>query len=206
MQTSRVRLGSSSSGGSDSGDSGLWDDFRINGRTGDLDELDRMMRQLDLSRSSSSGSATSGVSSGDLSPVSMSGVGGLLDQELGTEVLSKAKLLEILRIRERERRNRGRKPPSEKNGMVCVFCRNNGESEAIYTSHKLKDAEGRITCPILYIYTCPICGAKGENAHTIKYCPRNDGEGLNIKALKTKRTSCGKRRPWGGASTPPFLQ
>ncbi|EDV22801.1 uncharacterized protein TRIADDRAFT_9546, partial [Trichoplax adhaerens] len=53
----------------------------------------------------------------------------------------------------------------------CVFCRNNGEHEDVYTSHQLKDADGKITCPILKAYTCPICGATGENSHTIKYCP-----------------------------------
>jgi hypothetical protein len=53
---------------------------------------------------------------------------------------------------------------------VCVFCRNNGENELIYTSHSLKDSVGNVTCPILRAYQCPICGATGAQAHTIKYC------------------------------------
>ncbi|KAJ8035609.1 Nanos-like 1 [Holothuria leucospilota] len=53
----------------------------------------------------------------------------------------------------------------------CVFCRNNAESEEVYTSHTLKDSHQNITCPILRAYTCPICGASGDGAHTIKYCP-----------------------------------
>jgi len=57
--------------------------------------------------------------------------------------------------------------------QVCVFCRNNGESESVYTSHVLKDADGRTACPILRAYTCPICKANGDNSHTIKYCPMN---------------------------------
>lgn len=57
--------------------------------------------------------------------------------------------------------------------QVCVFCRNNGESESVYTSHVLKDADGRTSCPILRAYTCPICKANGDNSHTIKYCPMN---------------------------------
>lgn len=60
------------------------------------------------------------------------------------------------------------------NGVqVCVFCRNNGESESVYTSHVLKDTDGRTSCPILRAYTCPICKANGDNSHTIKYCPMN---------------------------------
>ncbi|CAF2404231.1 unnamed protein product [Rotaria sp. Silwood2] len=53
---------------------------------------------------------------------------------------------------------------------VCVFCRNNGENELIYSSHSLKDSIGNVTCPILRAYQCPICGATGSQAHTIKYC------------------------------------
>ncbi|RDD42367.1 Nanos-like protein 1 [Trichoplax sp. H2] len=73
--------------------------------------------------------------------------------------------------------------------QVCVFCRNNGEHEDVYTSHQLKDADGKITCPILKAYTCPICGATGENSHTIKYCPSNKetslGNGTNTTTAVT---------------------
>jgi len=63
---------------------------------------------------------------------------------------------------------------SSSNGVqVCVFCRNNGETESVYTSHVLKDSDGRTSCPILRAYTCPICKANGDNSHTIKYCPMN---------------------------------
>lgn len=56
----------------------------------------------------------------------------------------------------------------------CVFCKNNGESENIYKSHVLKDIYGRVQCPILRLYQCPICGNPGgDKAHTIRYCPKN---------------------------------
>ena len=81
-----------------------------------------------------------------------------------------------------------------KRGVVCVFCRNNGESEMIYLSHNLKDSTGRVTCPVLRAYTCPNCGANGDNSHTIKYCPMSTGETINIRSLKTARSATGKRR------------
>lgn len=54
---------------------------------------------------------------------------------------------------------------------MCTFCRSNGETEVVYTSHALKDSFDKITCPILMRYACPFCGATGESSHTINYCP-----------------------------------
>ncbi|KAG7249219.1 hypothetical protein CRUP_009107 [Coryphaenoides rupestris] len=54
---------------------------------------------------------------------------------------------------------------------ICVFCRNNGAPEEVFGSHVLKTPEGRVVCPILRAYTCPLCSANGDTAHTIKYCP-----------------------------------
>ena len=71
-----------------------------------------------------------------------------------------------------------------KKPQVCVFCRNNGETESFYTSHYLKDAEGKVTCPVLRAYTCPLCGANGDLAHTIKYCPENS---QSVKNNSVKR-------------------
>ncbi|WP_411025060.1 nanos family protein, partial [Salmonella sp. s54836] len=57
--------------------------------------------------------------------------------------------------------------------LVCVFCRNNGEDESVYNSHALKAPDGKVTCPVLRAYTCPLCHSSGDEAHTIKYCPTN---------------------------------
>ena len=57
----------------------------------------------------------------------------------------------------------------------CVFCKNNGEPEAVYTSHVLKDSLDKVACPRLRAYICPLCGTSGDDAHTIKYCPTNLG-------------------------------
>jgi protein nanos 1 len=88
-------------------------------------------------------------------------------------------------------RKRLKKPIQE-----CVFCKNNGEEETYYKRHILKDQEGRIVCPVLRAYTCPICNAKGDKAHTIKYCPLNNNPDsvAPITTLKALRTSTGHRR------------
>ncbi|XP_055502916.1 nanos homolog 1-like [Leucoraja erinacea] len=75
--------------------------------------------------------------------------------------------------------------------QICVFCRNNNESVTLYTTHILKSPDGRVLCPILRRYTCPLCGANGDNAHTIKYCPLSKLQ-PTIPKLKT-RNCIGKR-------------
>lgn len=70
----------------------------------------------------------------------------------------------------------GRSPGSQGLGRVtersvCGFCRQNGESAEIYTSHRLKARNGRVLCPVLRNYVCPTCGATGDTAHTRHYCP-----------------------------------
>lgn len=75
--------------------------------------------------------------------------------------------LDLLAMDRRRRQSQRGKPEPK----VCVFCRNNGAPEEVYGTHILKTADGRVLCPILRAYTCPLCSANGDNAHTIKYCP-----------------------------------
>lgn len=84
---------------------------------------------------------------------------------------------EIIKQAKIRRRQGGKKE-------VCVFCRNNGEKEQIYTSHTLKDAQNSVACPILRLYQCPICHASGDQAHTIKYCPYAEKDSACIKLFK----------------------
>lgn len=75
--------------------------------------------------------------------------------------------LDLLSVdRRRKQSQRGKPEPK-----VCVFCRNNGAPEEVFGTHILKTADGRVLCPILRAYTCPLCRANGDHAHTIKYCP-----------------------------------
>ena len=56
--------------------------------------------------------------------------------------------------------------------LECAFCKSNGESYDIYSSHRLRDNEKMITlCPILRAHECPRCHVTGDQAHTMKYCP-----------------------------------
>ncbi|XP_012532595.1 nanos homolog 2 [Monomorium pharaonis] len=91
------------------------------------------------------------------------------------------------------RRKKNKKPlPTE-----CVFCRNNGEEESYYRQHVLKYVDGRVQCPVLRAYVCPICGTTGDDAHTVKYCPKgpyNPNSISTANAFKLLRNSTGKRR------------
>jgi len=187
----------------------VWEEFENNGRETELDELDRLFRGLDAGdvrrqmaqQQQMSPTASDGVpvpSTAASTAVSSEALTRHVAPDAVEDILTKAKLIEILRERERLQRSKARRlqkkgGSASTTGKVCVFCRNNGEAEAVYTSHQLKDPEGAVTCPILYIYTCPICGANGKSAHTIKYCPYNTGDTICIRELtKTGRNATGK--------------
>merc|ERR1712142_1099655 len=85
--------------------------------------------------------------------------------------------------------------PKMMNNDVCKFCYSNGEAESQYRTHKLKNSSGLVTCPVLRSFTCPICKATGDFAHTQRYCPRNkDGQynsGASLSELKRRKNAAG---------------
>lgn len=80
---------------------------------------------------------------------------------------------------------------------LCRFCLRNGEPPSIVHSHRLRSQDGRITCPVLKQYNCPLCNnGGGDYAHTVRYCPTlrhvdnnstniNNNSNININAKKT---------------------
>lgn len=150
-----------------------------NGNNGGLQQHQSNLLNFNMSPSASS-------NHGILSALSLSSTTGnslqnqLLSasgKPLRSERLPSHIVEEIVKQAKIRRRNGGKKE-------VCVFCRNNGEKEQIYTSHTLKDASNRVACPILRLYQCPICHASGDQAHTIKYCPYAEKDSNCIKLFK----------------------
>lgn len=82
--------------------------------------------------------------------------------------------------------------PATKRGwnLKCPFCKQNGEPEEMWSSHELRDATGRVTCPILFKYRCSQCGATGPKAHTLKYCPATAAiANPAVDVIKLKQTA-----------------
>lgn len=72
--------------------------------------------------------------------------------------------------------------------LECVFCKNNQEKPELYRGHILKDPEGRVVCPVLRKYDCPVCHNNGgDNAHTVRYCPMNRAGLTQAKVVGAKK-------------------
>ena len=69
----------------------------------------------------------------------------------------------------------------------CKFCKDAGKSEAIYTSHYLRenrDPNSRIVCPALLEIECKFCFKRG---HTINHCAKYTSRGTNVTYAPVKK-------------------
>ncbi|KAM6233205.1 LOW QUALITY PROTEIN: nanos homolog 3 [Porphyrio hochstetteri] len=82
---------------------------------------------------------------------------------------------------------------------LCGFCKHNGEAKHVYSGHSLRDASGRVQCPVLRNYVCPQCGATQDRAHTRRFCPLTCHGYTSVYSCSA-RNSAGKRPASGRAA------
>uniref|UniRef100_A0A493TGX2 Nanos C2HC-type zinc finger 3 n=1 Tax=Anas platyrhynchos platyrhynchos TaxID=8840 RepID=A0A493TGX2_ANAPP len=94
----------------------------------------------------------------------------------------------------------------EQPSRCCAFCQRNGEARAVYGAHRLRDARGRVRCPVLRRHVCPQCGATRDRAHTRRFCPQTPPGYVSVYAGTATRPlilgpnpSFWGQTPWFGA-------
>ncbi|XP_061209749.1 LOW QUALITY PROTEIN: nanos homolog 3 [Neopsephotus bourkii] len=78
-------------------------------------------------------------------------------------------------------------------GGGCTFCRQNGEAKQVYNGHRLRDAAGRVLCPVLRSYVCPQCGATEDRAHTRRFCPLTRHGYTSVYSRSSRGTGSSER-------------
>ncbi|XP_047513782.1 uncharacterized protein LOC125055383 [Pieris napi] len=90
-----------------------------------------------------------------------------------------------------------------KTDRLCTFCKKNGERQKVYSTHTVKvkvENKQIVTCPVLRSHVCTICGATGDNAHTVTYCPlvsdsnKRRPQSTTVTLKSTRMKSNGKKR------------
>lgn len=102
---------------------------------------------------------------------------------------------------------------SSSSKMYCKVCHDSGKSEAVYTSHFIResvDPNSKVLCPTLLALECRFCFCKG---HTVKYCSilkKRNSERLrnNNEAITPKRSEghLGTREAHFGEIPPEILE
>ncbi|XP_038598578.1 nanos homolog 3-like [Tachyglossus aculeatus] len=91
------------------------------------------------------------------------------------------------------------RPVGPEGSPSCPFCRHNGEARHTYPSHNLKDAMGRVVCPILRGYVCPQNGFTSIYTYGPRSPPSKAAPGPNPPKPKGNP---GGTAPQGPASAP----
>ena len=73
--------------------------------------------------------------------------------------------------------------------VQCNYCRKMQQPPSCYLTHRTRDGNGLVVCPLLRLVRCALCGASGDFAHTTTYCPYNPSG------------ACASRRAASGTST-----
>lgn len=56
----------------------------------------------------------------------------------------------------------------------CTYCMSNRKAPKIYGSHKIRNHDGVVTCPLLRARSCTLCHSRGgDQAHTRNHCPNS---------------------------------
>ena len=63
----------------------------------------------------------------------------------------------------------------------CKVCKDSDKSEAMYTSHWVKDKQGKVCCPTLLSQQCRYCNNHG---HTIKFCKIAAQDNMKVVIVK----------------------
>jgi len=150
--------------------SDAYEEFRSNGVDTDLDELDVYQFKLRESSTVSTGKAASSRQ---------------LTCPVPRSTSTNPALSSYLALKDHRKNLRKAKG--------CVFCKNNGEAVSFYSNHNVKEYDGKVSCPVLRQYVCPICGVSGDNAHTVRYCPMN--EKVDVLYPRSSRQSTGQYKP-----------
>jgi len=77
--------------------------------------------------------------------------------------------------------------------MHCKVCADAGKDVSMYSSHRVKDSSGVVTCPTLLSQECRYCGVAG---HTVRFCPENKAQFAYLKSVEASKAREARKRAY----------